>query len=99
MDAVTVVLLVLAALTMTMCLVFLVRNERVFKFRMKLNHNIYEKAVSDRKSGRRDPKRDYWDGYDTVSYDEMFWKFWRRLDSFHDPEYLKEMGMIDDVSR
>lgn len=69
-----------------------IRNRRVYEYRSVLINKIYDRNIEDIDAGR--PPSSYKhrrDIYNSVSYEEMTFKFWRKLDSFYDPEFLKEL--------
>lgn len=63
------------------CLQGLVRNELVCRYRLKMIEKIFS-----------DPEnyKSKLDIFGTVTYDEMFFKFWRSFDSFYPKGFLKD---------
>lgn len=61
------------------------RNQRVYKYRMRVLKLIAEAAKQDIANGR-DYKWRY-QMLDSVEYNEMVCKFWKPLDSFYSDNY------------
>lgn len=59
-----------------------VRNNRVYEFRVGLIDRIAAASRADIQRGDYDWERRY-DTFDAVSYDEMFWQFWKPLRAFY----------------
>jgi len=57
------------------------RNDSVHKYRMALLKMVSAAAQQDIETGKDWEWRH--DEFDSVSYYEMFWKFWRSFDSFY----------------
>lgn len=60
----------------------MIRNNQVYKYRMKILDLVFAQAMRDVREGR-DPIWRY-DAMRAVSYDRMIWQFWKPLDSFWD---------------
>ncbi len=57
-----------------------IRNERVFVYKVGLIMSIrFDDALFDEKMSH----------LRSVSYEQMVWKFWRKLDSFYDMKFLR----------
>lgn len=70
----------------------LVRNERVYTYRQNLLNQIYVASMRDIWDYGDSPRDWNWrhEVYNSVSYNEMVFKFWRRLDSFYpDKSFIK----------
>lgn len=63
------------------CILMLIRNEMVYKYRISLIHKIAEMGDKDIRAGK-DP-RWRWEYFHRVDYDTMVYKFWKPLDSFY----------------
>ena len=59
----------------------LVRNKSVFDYRKNLLEKISKAAKKDIKNGKDWTWR--YRVLETVTYNEMMWKFWKSLDSFY----------------
>jgi hypothetical protein len=76
------------------CLLLMDRNQKVHKYRRSLLRKISDAGDVDIENNR--PWEWRHDIYDTITYDEMLYKFWRRLDSFYpdrsflDPEATRD---------
>ena len=71
----------------------LFRNNRTLAYRQRLIDQVSAACMDDLK---RDPlSTDWWwrwDVYNSVSYDEMAIKFWRRFDSFYPDKRFTQPG-------
>jgi hypothetical protein len=78
------------------------RNRQVAEYRHRLLNQISNKINEDRKkiwkAYLKNPKKGLgkyewkwrYDAYEKVTYDEMYWKFWKPLDSFYkDLSFIK----------
>lgn len=70
---------------------FLIQNDRVFRYRSRVREVLREKSLADMSAGR-DWHHWYFLFMD-ISYDEMLFKFWRPLDSFVPPELRPPKGV------
>lgn len=77
--------LVLGVLTLFfgLCIFMLARNERVSAYRLELISRIGNASRRDIDNGNFDYHW-RWEEYETVSYNDMMLKFWKRLDSFYE---------------
>lgn len=59
------------------------RNNRVLEYRMRIINKIFQKGTEDIENGQPVPR---WrmEEFDKVSYNEMVYKFWRKIDSFYE---------------
>ena len=64
------------------------RINKVGNYKRKIINNI-----ADIQKASRFNKFYLWDIYESVSFDIMVFKFWRRLASFYPKEFLDEIGM------
>lgn len=76
---------VLISLALVVCVVILIRNERVYRHRLRVLSRLDMLAKADIEAGRGDWHR-WLDLFEQTSYDEQVIKFWRRLDGFYPPE-------------
>lgn len=76
MDFVTIVMFV-GILLLMVGVFFLVRNDKVYEFRMRLLHRVSEMCKKDAEQQLEWPWRYEQMGW--VSYDEMVYKFWKPL--------------------
>jgi len=67
------------------CMYMMVRNNKIHEYRIRLLGEIHEKGVAEINEGKM-VKDIEWrlQEFDKVTYDEMFWKFWRKVDSFYE---------------
>lgn len=63
------------------CILMLIRNEMVYKYRIALIHKIAEMGDKDIGAGRDPGWR--WEYFHRVDYDTMVYEFWKPLDSFY----------------
>jgi len=56
-------------------LCFFIRNKIVADFRLEVIKEVFSDDVEVWEEKKKE--------FDSVSYNEMLWKFWRRLDSFY----------------
>lgn len=75
------ILLVIFTALLLFSLYMLVRNFRVYDYRNNMLDSLSTSTHDDIMKGREWRWR--LDDYDSVSYDEMMFKFWRRFDSFY----------------
>jgi len=57
------------------------RNAKIYKYRMKLIEQIALRCDEDIDNEQGWKWR--WDVFESVSYDEMMYKFWKKLDDFY----------------
>lgn len=74
------ILLPLLVLPTAICMLMLIRNNQVYRYRSTLIDQISEAAKSDNLLLRDWMWR--YDYFATVSYDKMVTQFWKPLDSF-----------------
>lgn len=86
MLIVVAICLVLIAATLGM----IRRNNRVLRYRRDVLNRISDAAYIDIEHGN--PWVWRYTLYDSVSYDEMLYKFWRPLDSFYPNELFADGG-------
>jgi hypothetical protein len=79
---ISLVVIVLAVFVIFVSYIFFYRNLKVFRYRQKIIMNIDAAAKDDIARGFYNEWTHRWTAYDTISYDEMVYKFWRPLDSF-----------------
>jgi hypothetical protein len=79
-----------AALLMIWSLVTLVRNSKVYAYRGELIDKMYDAADDDINRGRSYKWRQ--EVYQSVSYNEMVYKFWKPIDSFYPDKSFIEIG-------
>ena len=74
-----------------------IRNSRVGRYRQALIRRIGQACDSDIKRGQHPSWR--WKEFGTVSYDRMFWQFWKSVDSFYanDPAREIDQPAVDDA--
>jgi hypothetical protein len=72
----------IAILLICFSLITFVRNNIVYKFRASLINLISERNQDDINNGLGFTGWRFVE-FNTVSYDEMVWKFWRRCSSFY----------------
>jgi hypothetical protein len=78
--AATILSLLVTALIF--CCFLLYRNNQVCNYRLRLIDEASRKARQAIAAG--DPNwRKCYDNYEKVSYDQMFWQWWKPLDSFY----------------
>jgi hypothetical protein len=80
-----VYILHLAFLMACFAVFLFIRNELVYRYRIRLINEISERNHSDISNF------DYgyqwrWREYETVSYEDMLFKFWKSFDSFYSKE-------------
>ena len=64
----------------------LVRNEWVHSYQMRQINKAYQANLTGIRQGEDDKKlQQRWEWFESVSYQRMFFQFWRRLDSFYGP--------------
>lgn len=93
-------LLPLIIIALVICFIELLRNERVYKHRLKINNKIYETRMKELHEWGNlvnlgemlltsRPKYSLdWSIMDSVTYDHVLHRFWRLdLDSFYSEEY------------
>lgn len=76
------ILLLIAFISVVIILYGTVRNEQVYRERMRMNSYCYRKAVDDKLSIEV-----AWAAYEKYSYNEMMFKFWVPVENFY-WEYL-----------
>ena len=82
-DLIVGIIFIILLLGLVLCILFYIRNNRVFNYRTKICNKVYSFPVNDYK----------WrvEIMESVSYDEMFWKIWKPLDSFYpDKSFIKK---------
>ena len=63
------------------CAYLLYRNQKIYSYRVELLRKISERATEDITNNIDWHWR--YDTFESVSYDEMIYKFWKPLDSFY----------------
>lgn len=63
----------------------LYRNNQVYKYRLRIINMVHDEAIKAIENGTYTIGG--YDILDTVSYDEMVYKFWRPLNSFFPEKY------------
>ena len=81
MTVLSLVILAIIVATVVVGVIMLVRNEMVYRYRIALLKDMSRAAQSDIRAAR--PWKWRYDVYDSVSHDEMVWRFWRRFKSFY----------------
>lgn len=76
---------------LVLCFVGLIRNERVYKFKIELNDAVSE-YQKERIKDHGDLDYEAYRLYDRVGYHKPVIMFWRRLDSFVPQELKKKLG-------
>ena len=78
---VAIVFPVVVGALLGLCAMYLIRNELVYRYRKVLLEDMSRGAQIDIEAGR--PWYWRYEAYDSVTYSEMGWQFWRRFDSFY----------------
>jgi len=72
------------------CFFMLWRNDRVYKYRLEILTRISKAADEDIREGRDWNWRYY--EFHKIEYEQMFYKFWKPLDSFWKDKRFIESG-------
>lgn len=83
---------VIAILSLVWCVIELIRNNRVFKYRITILDRVSVAAKSDLKKDRDYTWR--YDAFIVVNYEKMVFKFWKPLDSFY-----KDFSFLDPAAK
>lgn len=84
-----IIVLTIGTLLVLFCIFILIRNQKVYQYKIKIVEFVYEKSIEDANKGKESQWR--WEKLDEVSYHEMMYKFWKPLDSFYkDKRFFKD---------
>jgi len=72
----------ISLIVILLSVIVIIRNNQVYKYRMKILDLVFAQAMRDVREGR-DPIWRY-DAMRDVSYESMLYQFWKPLDSFWD---------------
>jgi hypothetical protein len=84
-----VILLICSVIVLVGSITIMIRNDYVLAFRHKLIKQISAAAKADIEAGRDWEWR--YEIYETVSYDQMVYKFWKPLESFYQDRSFIEL--------
>jgi len=83
------VIILLFVVATAFCAVMLIRNEKTYRYRIRLLDEIHRASIRDIDLGRKWAWR--YDYLNSVSYKEMANKFWKPLDSFYKDKSFIEL--------
>ena len=78
----------IAFLIIVMCVVLMIRTNAVAKYRSILINKIHKRYLENIEKGLEIDHRERWDEYKKITFDEMVWKFWKKVDSFYDEDKI-----------
>lgn len=81
MITIAILIEIYVLMGMIWCIYMLYRNNKVADYRHYLLEQIRVAGKLDIANGRNWQWR--YDEYETVSYNEMMWRFWKPIDSFY----------------
>ena len=90
---------ILSVFAASFCLFMLTRNDRVYQHRMRVlsaintyyAQNCHHGDTQEQLLAVAKQTTDYYDAYETVSYEAMMAKFWRPLNSFWKGTIIEEL--------
>lgn len=81
--------IIMCGLVLFSCVIMLIRNQKVFKYKMKLLRQVSYAAKRDINLGHNWKWR--YDYFESVGYNQMMKKFWKPLDSFYRDKSFVEL--------
>lgn len=86
--------IVILAFSIGLLITLMIRNNKTFAYRVELSSLVYKKNLQDIEQGtyKKGIAQSRWDELRRVSYNKQVLMFWRRLDDFHNQDFLKDIG-------
>lgn len=84
METVLVIIISIGIVSLFLCVLLIKRNEMVADYRISLLNRLHKASLDDLHNRKMHDYEWRYKAYHKITYQEMFLKFWKDIDSFYD---------------